>query len=54
MITKRRRKVEGTGFSVCGFYANFYFNNVEANTGKPIIILDKTFLFVNQGLLHTK
>jgi copper chaperone CopZ len=42
-----RKKVESAGFTVCAFYANFYFNNVHVNAGEPIVIEDKTFLFVN-------
>lgn len=42
-----RKKVENAGFTVCAFYANLHFNNLEIKTGEPIGIAGKTFLFVN-------
>lgn len=41
------KKVTGAGFSVSAFVANIYFNNVHLKKNQPVIILDKTFLFVN-------
>ena len=42
-----KKKVESAGFTVCAFYANLHFNNVQVNAGEPIVIQDKIFLFVN-------
>jgi copper chaperone CopZ len=42
-----KKKVENAGFTVCAFYANLHFNNVEIKTGETIVIAGKTFLFVN-------
>ncbi len=42
-----KKKVESAGFTVCAFYANLHFNNVQVNAGEPVVIQDKTFLFVN-------
>ncbi len=42
-----KKKVESAGFTVCAFYANLHFNNVQVNAGDSIVIQDKTFLFVN-------
>ena len=42
-----KKKVENAGFSVSGFDATILFNNLEILNGQPVIIEDKTFLFVN-------
>jgi copper chaperone CopZ len=42
-----KRKVESAGFKVCAFYAKLHFNNVEINDKEPVVIQEKTFLFVN-------
>jgi hypothetical protein len=42
-----QKKVTGAGFTVCAFVADIYFNNVEVRNNQPVIIQDKTFLFVN-------
>lgn len=42
-----KKKVESAGFTVCAFYANLHFNNIQVNAGEPIVIQDKIFLFVN-------
>ncbi len=42
-----KKKVEGAGFTVSGFVATILFNNVQSIKGQPLIIEDKTFLFVN-------
>ena len=42
-----KKKVENAGFTVCAFYVNLHFNNVQVNAGEPIVIPDKIFLFVN-------
>ena len=42
-----KRKVTGAGFTVMEFVANIYFNNVQVKDNQPVIIQDKTFLFVN-------
>ena len=43
-----KRKVEGAGFSVSGFLITMNFNKVLAKQNQPVIIGDKTFLFVNK------
>jgi copper chaperone CopZ len=44
---KIRKKVENAGFTVCGFVATIYFNNVQVKYGQPVTMGDNTFLFVN-------
>jgi copper chaperone CopZ len=42
-----RKKVIGAGFSVSAFVANIHFNNVQVKNSQPVIIDNKTFLFVD-------
>jgi copper chaperone CopZ len=42
-----RKKVESAGFTVCAFYANLHFSNVEIKADEPVVIAGRTFLFVN-------
>lgn len=42
-----KKKVEGAGFFVSGFFATIHFNNVRVTKDQPITIEDKTFYFVN-------
>jgi len=44
---KIKQKVEKAGFSVSGFVATLYFNNVQVKNSQPVTIGDKHFLFVN-------
>ena len=44
---KIKMKVEKAGFSVSGFVATIYFNNVEVKNSLPVTIGDKAFVFVN-------
>ena len=54
---KIKKKVEDAGFSVSGFVATIYFNNVQLKDNQPITIGNNTLLFVNlkdQSLNGTK
>ena len=42
-----RKKVEKAGFSVTSFIAIIHFDNVAIKTNQPILVGDKTFLFIN-------
>ena len=42
-----RKKVESAGFTVSAFYATLNFSNIPVNAGKPVVLQDKTFLFVD-------
>ncbi len=42
-----RKKVESAGFTVSAFYATLSFSNIPLNAGKPVLLQDKTLLFVN-------
>jgi len=42
-----KEKVEKAGFSVSGFVATIYFNNVQIKNNTQVTIGDKNFLFVN-------
>lgn len=42
-----RKKVVSAGFTVSAFVADIYFNTVVVKNDQPVIIQDKTFLFVN-------
>jgi copper chaperone CopZ len=42
-----QKKVVGAGFSVSAFVANIHFNNVQVKNSQPVIIDDKTFLFID-------
>lgn len=44
---KIRTKVENAGFTVSGFVATIYFNNVEVKNNQPVKLGNKAFLFVN-------
>ena len=44
-----RRKVEGAGFTVSGFVATIYFENVQVTNGQPITLAGNTFYFINTG-----
>lgn len=44
-----KRKVEGAGFSVSGFIVTMNFDKVLAKQNEPVIIGDKTFLFVSKN-----
>ena len=42
-----RKGVENAGFAVCAFVATIHFDNVQVKNGQPVIIQNKTFLFLN-------
>jgi copper chaperone CopZ len=42
-----RKKVEAAGFAVSAFYANISFNNIPVKAGEPVVLQNKTFLFVD-------
>lgn len=42
-----RSSVENAGFTVAAFYATVHFNDAAVTGGQPMVIEDKTFLFVN-------
>ena len=42
-------KVEGAGFSVSGFLVTMNFDKVPAKENQPVIMGDKTLLFVNKN-----
>jgi len=42
-----KEKVEKAGFTVTSFVATIVVNNIQVIDGQPVIIEDKTFLFVN-------
>ncbi|MEO8772652.1 MAG: heavy-metal-associated domain-containing protein [Ferruginibacter sp.] len=44
---KIRKKVENAGFTVCGFVATIYFNNVPVKNNQAVTIGVNDFLFVN-------
>jgi copper chaperone CopZ len=44
-----KTKVEGAGFSVSGFIVTVNFNKVLVKENQPVLIGDKTFLFVNKN-----
>src|SRR4051812_29159299 len=44
---KIKKKVEDAGFSVSGFVATIYFNNVQLKDNQPITIGDHTLFFVD-------
>ena len=42
-----RKKVEGAGFTVCAFVANIHFDSLPVKNNRPVIIQNKTFLFLH-------
>ena len=44
---KIKNKVEDAGFSVAGFVAAIYFDNVQLKNNQPVTIGGNTLLFVN-------
>jgi copper chaperone CopZ len=42
-----RKKVEAAGFAVSAFIINIHFPETEIKNDQPVVILDKTFVFVN-------
>ncbi len=40
-----KKKVENAGFTVSGFIATFYFNNIQVPANEPLVIDRKKFLF---------
>ena len=46
-FTKIKKKVEDAGFSVAGFVAAIYFDNVQLKNNQPVTIGGNTLLFVN-------
>jgi copper chaperone CopZ len=44
-----KNKVENAGFTVTGFIATIYFNDVQLIKSQPVTIEDKTFLFTNMN-----
>ena len=46
-FNKIKKKVEDAGFTVSGFVATIYFNNVQVKNNEPVTIDNKTFLFIN-------
>ena len=42
-----KNKVESAGFTVCAFVATIHFDNVQVNSSQPVVIQNKTFLFLH-------
>ncbi|MCW3089394.1 MAG: heavy-metal-associated protein [Ferruginibacter sp.] len=42
-----RKRVEGAGFSVCGFIANIHFDKLEVKNNQPLLYENRIFLFTD-------
>jgi copper chaperone CopZ len=42
-----RKSVEKAGFSVCAFIATVHFDDIAVQTNKPVIVENKTLVFLN-------